>query len=186
MKTLNHKYIKVIFVFCTMLLCCGNASAKTYESDYINNSNILNNVPLVVLDDVTTEKSGFNADMQGNTQNCSVEIPVGIPKITSKVINLIKIITPIVLIVFGMIDFAMAVVASDEKKMKDSSSKFIRRTIAAVIIFFVVAIVQFGFGLLGNDDKGVMGCFDCFINGDCGTVTNSTQSPSKKPAVSAK
>ena len=173
MKTLNHKYIKVIFVFCAMLLCCGNASAKTYESDYINNSNnIQNNVPLVILTSTAPVKSGFNADMQGNVPCNNVEIPDGIPKITSKVINLIKILTPIVLIIFGMIDFAMAVVASDEKKMKDSSSKFIRRTIAAVIIFFVVAIVQFGFGLLGNDDKGVMGCVDCFINGDCGTVTN--------------
>ena len=186
MKSLKHKYIKILFIFCTMLLFCGNISAKPIESDYIISSNILNNT-LEVLTDKT--KAGFSADMQGDTENCSVKIPVGIPKITSKIIDLIKILTPIALIIFGMIDFAMAVVASDEKKMKDSSSKFIRRVIAAVAIYFVVAIVQFGFGLLGNDDKGVMGCFDCFVNGNCDSTSNSNQSsPSstKTPAVSAK
>lgn len=175
MKILNHKYIKIIFVFCAMLLCCGNASAKTYEPDYINNSNVLNNVPLVVLDDAVTEESGFEIGMKGDTLCNNIKIPLGIPKITSKVINLIKIITPIALIIFGMIDFAMAVVASDEKKMKESSSKFIRRTIAAVIIFFVIAIVQFGFGLLGTEGDSALGCVNCFINADldpgaCATI----------------
>lgn len=141
MKIINNKYTKIFFVFlCTFLIC-----DKVLAAD---------------------AKAGF--DFAGTDVICAGEkIPYGFPYIVSNIINLFKIITPIVLIIFGMIDFGKAVVASDEKQMKEGSSKFIRRTIAAVIVFFVIAIVQFAFGVIGEDSNGVAGCFDCFVNGKC-------------------
>ena len=69
-----------------------------------------------------------------------------------------------------MIDFLKATIASDEKQMKDASSRFIRRILAAVIVFFVIAIVQFAFRLVGEEGEGTLGCFNCFLNGECGAV----------------
>lgn len=66
-----------------------------------------------------------------------------------------------------MLDFGKAVVASDEKQMKESSSKFIRRALAAVIIFFVIAIIKFVFGQILSDSKGALGCINCFLNDNC-------------------
>lgn len=98
-----------------------------------------------------------------------------IPAFTSLVINAFKIIIPILLIVFGMIDLGKAVMSNDEKEMKGAQGKFIKRIIYAVIIFFIVAIVQLVFGLLNNasdssdsenDSTGsISECIDCFVNG---------------------
>ena len=93
-------------------------------------------------------------------------IPYGLPYIIHKIINLIKILTPIVLIILGMIDYSKAVIAGNEDEMKKSSARFIKRVIAGVIVFLVIAIVQFAFNLLGNNDT--FSCFSCFVSGkDC-------------------
>lgn len=97
---------------------------------------------------------------------CDVELPKAIPIFVSNIIKLIKILVPILLIVMGMIDFARAVMASDEKQMKESQSRFIRRILGAIIIFFVVAIVQFIFNLLSGTND-LSNCLNCFVNGKC-------------------
>lgn len=112
--------------------------------------------------------TGFIDNLDKKYVNCAgIELPYGVPYFIHKIIDLIKIVTPIILIILGMLDFGKAVVANDEKNMKEASSKFIRRALAAVIIFFVVAIVQFVFNQVVSDNKGAMGCINCFINDDC-------------------
>lgn len=139
MKLLNNRYIKFLFVLVCLFLISDNVNA-----------------------------AGFINDIDKQYVTCNgAELPYGIPYIIHNIIDLIKIATPIILIILGMLDFGKAVAASDEKQMKDASSKFIRRAIAAVVIFFVIAIVQFVFNEVVSDNKGAMGCFDCFITGDC-------------------
>ena len=106
--------------------------------------------------------------------DCGIDIDGIVPAFTSNVINMVKIIIPIILIAFGMIDLAKAVMANDDKVMKEAQTKLIKRIVYAVIIFFVVAIVQLVFGWLAdasdNSDnmtleKGdITSCIDCFIN----------------------
>ena len=95
------------------------------------------------------------------------DIPEGLPIFTNNLINLVKILIPILLIIMGMFDFVRAVMSSDEKQMKEAQNRFIRRVLAAVIIFFVVAIVQFTFRIIGHSNKNIVGCIDCFVNGNC-------------------
>ena len=91
-------------------------------------------------------------------------IPSTLPTFTSNVINLIKLIVPIILIILGMLDFFKASMSNDEKAMKASANKFVKRLIAAVLIFFVVAIVQFVFGMI-KSEKNITSCVSCFISG---------------------
>lgn len=98
------------------------------------------------------------------------DIPESLPIYISNIINLIKIIVPIVLVLMGMIDFARAVMSSDEKQMKESQSRFIRRIMAAIFIFLIVAVVQFVFGIIKTDGS-LAGCINCFVNGDCNWTT---------------
>lgn len=56
--------------------------------------------------------------------------------------TLIRIAAPILLIIFGSVDFAKAVISSDQDVLKKSTSSFIKRAIAAIAIFFVPLIVQ--------------------------------------------
>ena len=124
---------------------------KTEESTSSNDKNIHNKV-------TATENNICNMK----------DIPMALPIFISNIIKLFKIIVPIVLILMGMIDFTRAVISSDEKQMKESQSRFIRRILAAVIIFFVVAIVQFAFNAIGADNDNIVGCINCFVNGNCG------------------
>lgn len=73
-----------------------------------------------------------------------------LPTITVLVVNLIKIAIPIILIIFGMLDLAKAVMSNDEKEMKGAQTKLIKRVIYAVAVFLVVSIVQLLFGVLAK------------------------------------
>lgn len=96
-----------------------------------------------------------------------------IPKTIALVVDILKIIVPIILVIFGMIDLMKAVMSNDEKEMKGAQTKLIKRVIYAVAVFLVVSIVQIIFGALGNttgsdvDSSTISGCISCFINGDC-------------------
>jgi len=88
-----------------------------------------------------------------------------VPYIISTVILIIKIVVPILLIIFGMLDLGKAVVASKEDEIKKGQQTFIKRAVAAVIVFFVIQIVQIIIRFVaGSDSSTVMNCFNCFIN----------------------
>lgn len=56
-------------------------------------------------------------------------------------IRILQIAVPIGLILFGTLDMAKAVIAGDEKKMKEAQKPFIKRIISAVIVFLIPYIV---------------------------------------------
>ena len=68
-----------------------------------------------------------------------------------KVIDVIKIMIPIGLILFGLIDLGKAVIAGKEDEMKKATSALIKRVIYAVVVFLVVHIVVFATGLVGAE-----------------------------------
>ena len=76
---------------------------------------------------------------------------VGLAKMVIKVLQLV---VPIGLIIMGTIDMAKAVIAGDEKKMKEAQKPFIKRIIAAVIVFLIPIIVNMvlSFVTTGNSD----------------------------------
>ena len=95
-----------------------------------------------------------------------------VPTLTSSLITVIKVLVPILLIFFGMLDLAKAVIGADEKAMKECQSRLIKRFIYAVLVFLVVTLVQVVFGFISSADdndttgaKSATGCISCFING---------------------
>lgn len=98
-----------------------------------------------------------NVSMKGNI----------IPSITVLVVNLIKAAIPIILIIFGMLDLAKAVMSNDEKEMKGAQTKLMKRVIYAVLVFLVISIVQLLFSVLSKNDvpgADVSGCISCFVS----------------------
>ncbi len=112
------------------------------------------------------------------------EIDMIIPTFTSAIMNLVMIFIPIILIAYGMLDLAKAVMANDDKVMKEAQTKLIHRIIYAVVIFFVVAIVKLVFGMLASaseqsdvnsvDKSSITSCINCFISGNCGKAETGT------------
>ena len=102
-------------------------------------------------------------------------IPYALPKFISNIIDIIKVATPIILIIMGMIDFAKATVSNDEKNMKESQKRFIRRVIGGIVVFLVVVIIQLIFNLLGTKNTSEMAsCINCFVNNVCIPVFSNT------------
>ena len=80
-----------------------------------------------------------------------------------------KIVIPIVIIVFGMIDLGKAVVASKDDEIKKSVKSLVMRAIAGIVIFFIPTLVGAIFSLVGEfgseeyqDEYGV--CSDCITH----------------------
>lgn len=69
-------------------------------------------------------------------------IPSEITSITQMLYTLIQIGVPIILVVFGMLDFGKAVMAGKEDDIKANQKLFIRRLISAVIVFLIFALVK--------------------------------------------
>lgn len=62
-------------------------------------------------------------------------------------LNIIKIVIPIILIGFGVFDFAKAVFAGTDDNMKKAQQDFIKRLGIAILIFFIPVIVDLILGI---------------------------------------
>jgi hypothetical protein len=91
------------------------------------------------------------------TANCS-ELTT-IVDIAVMLFGYIKIIVPVLLIVFGMGDFVKAVVAANEDAIKKAQSRFVKRLIAGIAIFFIPTLIELLFSFAPAD---------LFGNGLCG------------------
>lgn len=65
-----------------------------------------------------------------------------IRSLINTIMTYVKIIVPILLIVFGCLDFGKAVIASDQEALKKAQSAFVKRVIAAVLIFFLPMLIN--------------------------------------------
>ena len=85
------------------------------------------------------------------------------------IITLLKFGIPLLLIIFGMIDFAKGVIASKEDEIKAGQHTFIKRIISAVLVFFVATIVQLVIGLVDDknseNESDVWKCANMILNG---------------------
>lgn len=85
-----------------------------------------------------------------------------------------KIVIPIVIIIFGIIDLGKAVVASKDDEIKKSIKSLVMRAIAGVIIFFVPTLIGVVFRIVDDfSDPAVQGeyevCATCIIDpANCG------------------
>lgn len=84
-------------------------------------------------------------------------------KLVGDLVNIIKIVIPIVIVVLAMLDLGKAVMAGEEKEIQAAQKMLIKRLVYGVLIFFVVTIVQVVFHLVGEsvaDGDGAI-CWTC-------------------------
>ncbi len=63
-------------------------------------------------------------------------------QIAYRVIRILQIAVPFALIIWGSLDFFKAVIAGDDKEMKQKRKPFIQRLIAALIVLLLPSIVN--------------------------------------------
>ena len=109
-------------------------------------------------------------------------VPNVLFNVVSTIITGIKIVVPILLIIWGMLDFAKSVVAKKEEDIKKYQKAFVARLISALIVFLIIFVVQLAVNLVsgvedssnpdGTTVSDIWSCSKKFINGvDTNTET---------------
>ena len=80
-------------------------------------------------------------------------------KIVRWVIRILQFAVPFALIVFGSLDFFKAVIAGDEKQMREKKKPFIQRVVAAVIVLVLPSIVNLIIANIKGDDNSFTTCW---------------------------
>lgn len=90
-------------------------------------------------------------------------------QIVGYVFLILKIVVPIILIIFGVIDFSKAAISGKDDETKKAMTSLMWRAISAVAIFFIPTIVAIIMGLVANfADSGAKSdfqvCQKCIAN----------------------
>lgn len=101
--------------------------------------------------------------------------------LVKKFIDLLKILVPIALIIWGIIDLAKAMMASDDSAMKKAQGALVKKIFAAVCVFLVPTIMNAVLSIVANGTKGEVDTGNwasCWSNvgdyeSECGSGTNN-------------
>ena len=114
-------------------------------------------------------------DVADSTLCEGILVPNVLFNVVSTIITGIKIVVPILLIIWGMLDFAKSVVAKKEEDIKKYQKAFVSRLISALVVFLIVFVVQLAVNLVSsvedtvNEDgttvSDIWSCSKKFING---------------------
>ena len=88
---------------------------------------------------------------------------VGVFKLFGVAYNALKIIAPVILVVFATIDLAKAVASSDEGMIKKAQKHCLKRIAAAVIVLLSFVVIQMFVQMVSNGSD-VMGCVNSMLN----------------------
>ena len=129
---------------------------------------------IVFIDIINAETyNNYSDSVVSCGNNLIKNIPSLLPFVISIVYNLIQIVVPIVLVVFGTIDLLKGVAAQKEDEIKSGQKMFIKRLIVAAIIFFVfVAVKLFISFVADSNGNRIIDCAECFIKNSCDTLNN--------------
>ena len=81
---------------------------------------------------------------------CEGLISDNLREIINKIMTYIRIAVPILLVGLIIVDFATAIFAESDDKMKKAQSKVIKRIIIAIVIFFVPTLINLLFNIVND------------------------------------
>lgn len=85
---------------------------------------------------------------------------LNILRLVRAAIKFLQIVVPIALILLGTIDMGKAVIAGDEKKMKEAQKPFVKRIISAIIVFCIPFIVNLIMNLVTTNNEEWRTCWN--------------------------
>lgn len=89
-------------------------------------------------------------DITIGTENGFCTATANIWQILGYVLLVFKIVIPLLLILFGIIDLGKAVIASKDDEIKKATGSLVKRAIASVVIFLLPTIVTFVIGIISD------------------------------------
>ena len=108
----------------------------------------------VTLDDLKEDLNSYN---QSTTCNGILGKPgdeESVAWLLQQILNYIKILGPILVVILSSMDFAKAIIASDDESMKKAEKKLMIRLVLAVALFLVPTLVSVMLNVLGYTADG--------------------------------
>ena len=90
--------------------------------------------------------------------------------VVHKIVNILWMLIPIALILFGIIDLGKAVISSDDEEIAGAKSKLLKRVLYAVAVFLIVWLVNLVLGILADSNISLVGDTDSWLR--CWKATN--------------
>lgn len=106
----------------------------------------------------------------GGSVNCNGILTSDGIELIKEVLGYFRILAPIALLVMVAIDFAGAVLASDDKALTNATGKAVKRAIAAVLLFFIPTLIR-----VVLDLPGVRSAIQIPDDPLCGTMSSYPQ-----------
>ncbi|MEG1146449.1 MAG: C40 family peptidase [Bacilli bacterium] len=114
----------------------------------------------------------FNSgiSLQGGYIDCGgTAIPAGLTTISKAIVNILQIVTPIGIIIFGILDFLKAIISPNAEEIAKHQKMFMKRLALGALVFFVITFVRFIADLTSNQTAYTK-CLSCLLVNDsnCG------------------
>jgi len=151
-----------------MMICCkGTLNLNSYQCDYYE---LKGGLPS---NDISGNNGGTGGENNGS--GTKVNYCEGLTStfiFIGHIVRLAKILIPIIIIGFGMLDFFKAVTAAKDDEIKKSAKSLIFRAISGVCIFFLPMFIDLIFswvsGWSNNYEASYKECFKCIWDvGNC-------------------
>ena len=171
----NKTFIFIIpFIFISFLCFVNNVEAKKVcdlGGDLRNDGRCYKKLPEAItgvastMNILTTTSTSNNVRLYKTVTCGDTELPENLAKLISIAITAIQIVTPLILIVTGMLDFLKATTSSNEDGIKKAQQTFVRRLIAGAAVFFIILAVKIVVGLVNTEDsKSTISCLNKLLN----------------------
>jgi hypothetical protein len=126
----------------------------------------------VSADPPTEAEGGRNWLTERETVSCGsvTNIPARIPAVTSTFINVIQVLVPVLLVIFGIVDLTKAISSQKEDDITTGRKTLIKRIIIGFLVFLIIALTKLllNFAVENTALRGsIIECVDCFISGNC-------------------
>ena len=119
--------------------CNAGTEANCYTSSNSNNSK----KGKKDVSDVYDVNANLISDSdEFNNMTCEEILGDELIKKIQEIVNIIRIMVPILLIVYGILDFGKAIFVNDDQEMKKAQAKFIRRLIFSIGFFLIPSLLQ--------------------------------------------
>lgn len=171
----NKTFIFIIpFIFISFLCFVNNVEAKKVcdlGENLRNDGRCYKKLPEAItgvastMNILTTTSTSNNVRLYKTVTCGNTELPENLAKLISIAITAIQIVTPLILIVTGMLDFLKATTSSNEDGIKKAQQTFVRRLIAGAAVFFIILAVKIVVGLVNTEDsKSAISCLKKLLN----------------------
>ena len=97
-------------------------------------------------------------------------IPRRVPEFFGALINVVQVIVPIFLVIFGVLDLIKGMMSQKEDEIKKGQQTLMKRVIMGMFIFLIILLTKILVSALAegsNNKNNIIDCIDCFVSGSC-------------------